>query len=256
MQRILVCIHGWGGSKESFTELRAAIGNADLLMLTPDLPGFGNEPDPATAWHNDDYADWVCSWIETQLKQHSKENATIDLLGHSHGGRISIKLAARQASGKTLPFTINHLYLCAAAGIRHPRHVKRVIGLLLAKTGKFFLQLPILNKLAPLGKKVLYKLVRVHDYEKASPIMQDTLRLVTQEDLTPLLTEITVPTDLFWGTEDGMTPYSDALTMHKLIADSALHSYPAVRHAVHRVCAVQLAKEILNDPYHLAAEYC
>lgn len=255
MQRILVCIHGWGGSKESFTELRAALQNKDLIILTPDLPGFGDETDPEAPWHNDDYADWVCNWIATELKVINRADATIDVLGHSHGGRISIKLATRQSNGQQLPFTINHLYLCAAAGIRHPRHIKRVIGLLLAKTGKFFLQLPILNKLAPVGKKVLYKLVRVHDYEQASLIMQDTLRLVTQEDLTPILSQINIPTDLFWGTDDGMTPYSDGLTMQRLIADSALHSFPSVRHGVHRVRAVELAKEILSDPYHLAAEH-
>ena len=57
------------------------------------------------------------------------------LLGHSHGGRIAIKLVAE---GKIKP---DHLFLCAAAGIRHPRNIKRILGLTLAKTGKVFLRI-------------------------------------------------------------------------------------------------------------------
>lgn len=248
---VLLCLHGWGGSKESFTELRAALKDADLEILTPDLPGFGNEPEPDRAWTTDDYADWVASWLQQQLRitDFGLRNQKIFLLGHSHGGRIAIKLAARLNSEirnpqSTISFPIDHLFLCAAAGIRHPRHFKRIIGLTLAKAGKFFLSIPGLNLLQPLGKKFLYKLVRVHDYEKASPVMRETLRKVSAEDLTPLLHLITVPTDIFWGEEDRMTPVSDGRLMHRLIAHSKLHTFPGVRHAVHRERARDISSVI------------
>lgn len=234
MKSVLVCLHGWGGSQESFTELREALKGADIEILTPDLPGFGEEPEPSKPWTVDDYANWV----ESKLRISSHESREILLLGHSHGGRIAIKLAERHS----LP--IKHLYLCASAGIRHPRHIRRMIGLTLAKTGSFFLAIPGLSYLQPIAKKLLYKLVRVHDYEKASPVMRNTMMNVTQEDLQYLLPSITIPTDIFWGTDDSMTPVSDAYIFKNAIKGSYLHLYQGVRHRVHRDKAAEIAAVI------------
>ena len=101
--------------------------------------------------------------------------------------------------------------------------------------------IPGLKSLAPLGKKFLYRLVRVHDYEQASSVMRQTLINVTKEDLRPLLSKITVPTDIFWGEDDGMTPVGDAYVMHKEIAGSTLHIFKGVRHRVHRDKAREIA---------------
>ena len=207
MTPVLLCLHGWGGSKESFTELRAALATADVEILAPDLPGFGAQAEPPEPWGVADYADWVERWLHAHHSQVELLGRGLMVLGHSHGGRISIHLAVR----KKLPIT--HLFLCASAGIKRPRHIKRIFGLMLAKTGKFFLSIPGLNLLQPLGKKILYTLVRVHDYEKASPLMQQTLIKVTAEDLRPLLSKITVPTFLFWGEDDTMTPVRDGFLM-------------------------------------------
>ncbi|MBP9850962.1 MAG: alpha/beta hydrolase [Candidatus Peribacteraceae bacterium] len=232
MNRTLVCLHGWGGSKESFTELREALKDTPITILTPDLPGFGEEPEPKKPWTTDHYAGWTAGYIQHNVK------GPFMLLGHSHGGRIAIKLAAMQE------LQIERLFLCAAAGIRHPRHFKRIIGLTLAKSGKALLTVPGLKSLQPIAKKLLYKLVRVHDYERATPIMRQTLINVSKEDLRPLLRTITIPTDLFWGKDDGMTPFSDALIMEREIPHAALHSFEGVRHRVHRDKAEEIASEI------------
>lgn len=231
-QPVLVCLHGWGGSKESFTELREALIDDPITILTPDLPGFGDEPEPKKPWTVDHYAGWVSGYIKHNVP------GSFLLLGHSHGGRIAIRLA----SMNMLP--IDHVYLCAAAGIRHPRHFKRIIGLTLAKTGALLLSIPLLRRLQPLGKKLLYKLVRVHDYEQASPVMRQTLIKVSAVNLRPLLKTINIPTDIFWGTDDGMTPYTDALVMQKEIPESVLHTYEGIRHGVHRDRAKEIAAVI------------
>jgi len=240
MKTTLLCLHGWGGSKESFTELRSALEGSDIEVLTPDLPGFGEEKDPNKAFTVSDYADWTIKWKTENGKWKKKEEKWF-LLGHSHGGRIAIKMITEKLKEEEQP---DHLFLCASAGIRHPRHIKRIIGLILSKSGKALCALPFLRKLEPLGKKLLYKLVRVHDYERASDIMRQTLINVSQEDLRPLLKDIHVPTDLFWGMEDGMTPFSDALIMEKEIPNAILHRYPKVRHAVHRDKAEEIAEII------------
>ncbi len=244
MSTVLLCLHGWGGSSESFTELREALKASDLTVLSPDLPGFGANPEPSHPWTTDDYADWAALWIRDELQ---RRNAHVDrflLLGHSHGGRIALKLVTEPREG--MP-TIDRLFLCASAGIKHPRHLKRAFGLTLAKTGKFFMAIPFLNRLEPMAKKLLYKLVRVHDYERASPVMRQTLINATQEDLRDLLPKVEVPTDIFWGENDGMTPVSDAYLMHERIRGSTLTVFPGIRHRVHRDSAVQIAQRILEQ---------
>lgn len=236
MSKTLVCLHGWGGSSESFTELRAALDGSGIVILTPDLPGFGTEPEPPEPWTTDDYVDWVEAYVRAHVI-----SGSFSLLGHSHGGRIAIKLTAR---GTMHP---EHLYLCAAAGIRHPRHIKRMIGLTLAKSGKFFLSIPGLRALSPFGKRILYKLVRVHDYEKASPILRETLIRVSREDLRPILKNIDVPTNIFWGKDDRMTPFSDALLMKKSIPNSTLIAFDGVRHRIHRDRATEIAAVIKRN---------
>lgn len=229
----LLCLHGWGGSSASFSELRDALKNDDVRILTPDLPGFGDEPDPEKPWTVDDYADWVTSYLDRQTVQWP-----ILLLGHSHGGRISIKLAAR----KSMP--IRHLYLCAAAGMKRRRYVRRFLGLLLSKSGNLIFSIPGMKSLETKAKKLLSKFVGSQDYEKASALMKKTLVLVTKENLAPLLPSIDVPTDIFWGEDDAQTPVADAHIIHEGIKGSELHVFPGVRHRVHRDKAVEIAAAI------------
>lgn len=248
MSQVLLCLHGWGGSKESFAQLREALNDSDVNILTPDLPGFGSEPEPDKPWNVDDYADWVESWLAIQNSKFKIQNSSYLLLGHSHGGRIALKIAARQATNNEQRATNNmhiaHLYLCAAAGIRHPRILRRSLGFLMAKSGKALLRIPGLRRLEPLGKQLLYKVLRVHDYERASSVMRETLQRVRDEDLTPLLSTITIPTDIFWGTKDSMTPFADGLFMHKRIKGSTLHTFPGMRHGIHRTNASAIADVI------------
>ena len=238
MTKKLLCLHGWGGSGKSFTELRESLRNSDIKILSPDLPGFGNEPDPDKPWSNDDYTDWVESYIKKNIE------GGFMLLGHSHGGRIAIKLAARNK----LP--ISQLYLCAAAGIRHRHPIKKSIGWILAKTVNLILSVPGLNLLKPFAKKILYKLFRVHDYEKASDVMRKTFKKVSTEEIRSFLPKINIPTEIFWGEDDSMTPVSDGRLMSKMIINSTLVTFPNVRHRIHRDRAREIAEAIQKKQTH------
>ena len=70
---------------------------------------------------------------------------------------------------------------------------------------------------------------------------------VTAEDLRPLLSLIRVPTDIFWGTADTMTPVSDAYVMKRLIPGSRLHLFQDVRHRVHRDRAADIASVVSEN---------
>lgn len=246
MRPTLLCLHGWGGSKASFNPLREALADVDLEILTPDLPGFGREKDPAKPWTVDHYAGWVTGWLTTERKS----DGPLWILGHSHGGRTAIVLASKNV----LP--IDHLFLCAPSINRKRRYaLRRTIGVTLAKSGKFFLSLPGLSLLAPLARRTLYRMLRVHDYERASPLMQQTLLLVTKQDLSPLLPDITVPVDLFWGEDDRQTPVSDASYMQKLLPHCNRHIYPGTRHAVHTTNAHEIAA-VIRQRFETLRETC
>lgn len=235
MKPTLLCLHGWGGSKDSWIPLREALGDADVEFLAPDLPGFGAEPDPSRPWTIDDYAAWTKDWLATNRKG----DGPLWIVGHSHGGRTAIVAAAKNV------LQPERLFLCAPGINRKKRyHLRRMLGVALAKTGKVFLSIPGLSLLAPFARKMLYKLLRVHDYERASPLMQQTLVLVTQEDLTRFFPAVTQPVDLFWGMRDGQTPVSDALYMQPLLPHCEMHLYEGTRHAVHKTNAREIAAVI------------
>jgi len=236
---MLLCLHGWGGSKESFNNLRSALSDFDIDILTPDFPGFGDEPEPDKPWTVDDYAKWVEEESGLPAGQAGvRGQGSVMLLGHSFGGRVAIKLASRGN------LKIDHIFLCASAGIYRPRQIKRTVGLVVVKAGKAFFSIPGLRFLSGLARKILYKILREHDYELASPRMQETHVRVVSEDLRPLLANITIPTDIFWGTADSMTPIADAYVMHNEIAGSALHVFQGEGHGVHRNHAKEIADVI------------
>jgi len=238
MTKTLVCLHGWGGSKDSFTELREELKGSGIHIIAPDLPGFGSAPEPPEPWTVDDYANWAESFIRETVR------GPYALLGHSHGGRIAIKLASRWASRLCTAPAPSHLFLCAAAGISRTHSMRRTAGFFLAKIGKTILILPGLRSLQETGKKWLYKIMRVHDYERASKNMRRTLLLVSQENLRPLLHRIRIPTTIFWGENDRMTPLADGQLMRKRIPGSTLHAFANTRHGVHRDRATEIAATI------------
>lgn len=230
--RTLLCLHGWGGSHESFTELREAMRNDNVRIIAPDLPGFGESDDPEFSWSVDDYA----NFIEELVKELNLSNVL--LIGHSFGGRISIKLASRKCEW------IDHLYLCASAGLKNREYIKKKIGAWLACIGNAIFSLPVLKSIKSFARKVLYKLLRVHDYEETSGIMRETMMKVIEEDLEGLLDTISQPTDIFWGTKDKITALRDGKIMNKKIVQSNLYTYRGTRHGVHRDRASEIAEII------------
>jgi len=238
----IVCLHGWGGSPESFTELRAACNGLSLTILTPSLPGFDKSIIPEKPLTMDEYA----QWLELQISS-IPNGSKIILLGHSHGGRT---IAHWLLSSEYKHSKVSHVIWCAPAVIANKQTYKKKIGYLGAKVGNAIFSIPGLCVLKKPARTLLYKILRVHDYEQASPVMKQTMQNVISKDYAEDLNNITIPIDLFWGTEDTLTPYSDALIIHKELPNSVLHTIPGIRHAVHRHAADQIATTItqfIND---------
>lgn len=151
----------------------------------------------------------------------------IILIGHSFGGRIAIKYAARH------PEKIEKLILTGAAGIKHSLTVRQRIFFSGVKIGKVVFSLPVLSRFQKYAREVLGEIAKEKDYYKASPRMKEIMKNILAEDLTPVLEKIKVPTLLVWGKLDRSTPLSDGKLMKEkiknselVVVDDANHSLP------------------------------
>lgn len=209
VSKILI-LHGWAYSIEKWepftTSLRDNGFNVELLKI----PGLTEKLD--SVWNIDNYVDWLNRKIS---------NNKVILIGHSNGGRILLAFAAKY------PEKIKHLILIDSAGIYHdelPIRLKRFIFQSLAGVGKKFTKSDSLRKL-------LYKLARENDYEKAAPFVRQTMVNLINFDVTESLSKIKIPTLIIWGKEDKTTPLSDGQLMHKLIKGSKLHIIKTAKHS-------------------------
>jgi pimeloyl-ACP methyl ester carboxylesterase len=235
MQISLIILHGWGASAKSYEKIKPLLEQKGISVFVFDLPGFGGEPAPDSAWSIDDYADWVAK----KLQESGKDKFI--LFGHSFGGRIAIKLAARQ------PIGMQKLILCDAAGVTPRPKIKINFFALLSKTGKIIFSLPLLKYFQPIVRKIEYFLAGSRDYYYLqNPIMKGVFKKVIEEDLTKFLSRIKVPTLIVWGGKDRMTPVSDARLMHDKIGGSKLRILDEVGHSPHLECPEKLADVINN----------
>lgn len=207
---LVVLLHGWGSN---ITLFNAAI---DLLstkykVLAFDMPGFGESDEPKEPWCVDDYVDFVLKF----LSKYELQKATF--LGHSFGGRVIIKLCARQ-----LPFEIEKVILVDSAGVKPEKTTSQKIKQKGYKMTKRLFETKAVKTMFPDALENLRKKNGSADYNAASPVMRATLVKVVNEDLTDLMPSVKCPALLIWGRNDDATPVSDGQLMEKLMPESAL----------------------------------
>jgi len=166
-----------------------------------------------------------------------KDGKAVILIGHSFGGRIAIKYAAKY------PEKVDKLILTGAAGIKHRLNTKQKIFFILAKAGKKILRF---GRLASYSQKILYKLAREKDYYQASPRMKEVMKNVLAEDLTLYLDKIKTLTLLVWGANDYSTPLSDGKIMNEKIENSELVIFDGANHSLPYQKPEEFAKIVLE----------
>lgn len=204
-------LHGWGSSLSVFTNISEIISKGYTTVCL-DLPGFGDTDEPETPWDITAFAEYVVDFIK------SFNCKRVILLGHSNGGRIIIKMT----SLPNLPFEITKIILVDSAGILPRRTMKYKVRVKCYKFGKRVLNMSLLKKHFPNLIETYAKKLGSSDYGDASPIMRQSLVKLVNEDLAPLLHNITASVLLIWGENDTATPLSDGQLMEKLIPGSGL----------------------------------
>jgi pimeloyl-ACP methyl ester carboxylesterase len=232
----VVVLHGWGASIEAVQSITA--GLADVCAVhTVDLPGFGQTGRPPGVWGVEDYSEW------TRALFTSLGLSRPSIIGHSHGGRIAIHLAAHH------PELVDRLLLVDAAGIRPRRTAAWYRKVALAKVAKH-----VLNRLGSPGRAVGQRLVGYSassDYAASDSAMRPTFVRLVNTDLTALLPDVHASTLLVWGDQDTETPLSDGETMARLIPDAGLVVFQGAGHfsyADQPQRFTRVARHFLADP--------
>ena len=232
---VLLMLHGWGSSLRSYEQLIPLLSK-HFRVIFPELPGFGESEEPHESWEVSDYVEFVKDFVSKFRIQNSSASADkINVYAHSFGARIAIKWLAGGDE------RVEKLIMCGAAGIKENLSTRQKSAQGLSKFKSLvpsFLAKPL--------RKVLYKFAGSSDYDKASPIMKETLQKVVDENLSPLLSKIKVPTLLVWGKHDTYTPLHQGELMHEQIKNSKLVVIETAKHGVHLQEPQKLA-ELVSD---------
>jgi len=212
----IVLLHGWGTHLGSLYPLMKHISTYRKVYAL-DLPGFGKSDFPPNGWAVSDYADLVLDFM-AKCKIEKP-----DMLGHSFGGRITIKIAA------LYPQQAASVILVDSAGVRqYETGWKYKLTSLLAKLGK-----PVTDRLPNFLRKNVrrrfYQAIGSSDYLNAGRL-KETYTKVIAEDLESLLPSISAQTLLIWGEKDDATPLADGRLMANKIPNSKLVVLPNAGH--------------------------
>ena len=201
----IVLLHGWGQNIEMMRMLGEPF-KENYRIIVIDFPGFGKSSEPKKVMDVGDYT----SIVEKLLKNLKIENPI--LVGHSFGGRVSVKFASRNKVKKVI------LLSPALRG-----HDKKGLK---TKVLKFLKTVPGIKNLEGWAKDHIGS----RDYKAASPIMKQVLVKTVNEDMSLDAKKIKVPTILIYGDMDSEVPEEDTKEYEKLIEDCGLILYEGCSH--------------------------
>lgn len=205
----VLLLHGWGSSFDVYRGIINTLKNRCRLFAV-NFPGCGGSDTMDTPWSLDDYCHFVLKFMA------AVGISDPILIGHSHGGRVILKMAA---DGMVNPPKI---VLLDSAGLIPKKSTKQKLRAKSFKAIKRVLSLPVIkNHSEPLLDKA-----RKHygsaDYNAAPEVLRKTLVSLVNTDLRDIIHNIKCPTLLIWGENDTATPLSDAKIIESLIPDSGL----------------------------------
>lgn len=208
---VVLLLHGWNAPASTYRLIIDHLSTR-YRVIAPNAPGCGGSDEPPVPWVVDDFVDFTIAFA----KALGIEKAT--LMGHSFGGRTIIKLMNR----KERPFAVDKIVLLDAAGIKPKRSLSYYVKVYSFKTLKAICSVQPFKAMFPNAVENARKKRGSADYRAASEVMRRTMSLCINEDLTPLLGGVDVPTLLIWGENDTATPMRDAHIMEKGIPDAGL----------------------------------
>jgi pimeloyl-ACP methyl ester carboxylesterase len=205
----IIMLHGWNRSLNDLKPLAEILAeHANVYVL--DLPGFGKTPPPPVeGWDTSQYSELIVQFIK------SKNLDKVVLIGHSFGGRISLRIAARY------PEKVERIILIDSHGLRPVRSFYQNLRIhLIKKSAKL---IKFIDKVS--GSKFYQekfaKRFGSPDYQNAG-ILKNTFVKTISEDQTEDVAKIEAKSLLLWGSEDRETPLALARKFNQLMRNSKL----------------------------------
>lgn len=233
----LVLVHGLGASVEIWERNIGALSEAHHVYA-PDLLGYGRTEKPEIDYTLEAFVDFVVAFMDAMALSRA------DLLGHSLGGAIVLRLAIEH------PERVDRLVVADGAAIgEHMSLSLRLVALPLV--GELLLR-PRREKTAQALRALYHDPTLVteelieHNYEMITMPGAQRAYLSTVRNLaTPLgirdevrsaikarLDEVKAPVLLLWGAEDQLVPVDDAVAARERLADAQLVVIEAAGHNV------------------------
>lgn len=216
----VVALHGWGRSGADFSAIVSG-----LDAVAPHLPGFGGADEPPAVWGTGDYAELVAEAI--------RPFGPVVILGHSFGGRVAVRLAARH------PELVRALVLTGVPLLRpvstsRPKLEYRIVRAL-AKRG-------ILPESALEKQRQKYG---SRDYKAASGTMRGVMVRTVNEDYAADLALVRVPVRMVWGENDTEAPMALGRSASELIDGATFRVVEGGGHLLEGDVASAVREELL-----------
>lgn len=205
----VLLLHGWGSSFDVYKGIINILKNR-YKVFALNFPGCGKSSTMQNPWNLDDYCNLVIKFINT----FGIENPI--MFGHSHGGRVTLKMAAE---GMVSPPKI---ILLDSAGLIPKKSFRQKCRAKSFKAIKTVLTLPVIKNYSASLLDKARKYYGSADYNAAPLVLRQTLVSLVNTDLRDIIGSIACPTLLIWGENDTATPLSDAKIIESKIKDCGL----------------------------------
>jgi pimeloyl-ACP methyl ester carboxylesterase len=217
----VVALHGW---QRNGTDFATILEGLDAVAIN--LPGFGVTPEPPSVWGSEDYANLVAIALA--------ELGPVIIVGHSFGGRVAVRLAARY------PQLVKGIVLTGVPLVRLVPAPKASLGFRIVRS---------LARSGLVSQKALDRQRDKHgspDYRAASGVMRGVLVRVISENYRDDLALVEAPVRMVWGENDTQAPADAGLAASKLIAKATFREVPGAEHLLEGDLAAAVREELLG----------
>jgi pimeloyl-ACP methyl ester carboxylesterase len=209
----IVWAHGWGQDHAAFLPLARSLERSARHTLI-DFPGFGRSPQPPADWDTADYADAIAEWLA------SEPPGRRVWVGHSFGGRVGLRLAARH------PGAVDAMVLVAAAGLKRHRSLPERLRIALRVRAYKALKLAERLGVDVSARKARYGSA---DYRNAGAMRSIFVKVIA-EDQAQGARAIRCPVALLYGERDTETPPEIGERLSRLIPGATLKVIAGLDH--------------------------
>ena len=217
----VVLLHGGGGDCRQWGPSLPALAE-NYRVYAPDLPGFGQSPNPRDDWSVINFVRFVEDFVQALGLE------AVRVVGHSLGGGVALGFAIH------FPQRLERLVLVNSLGLS--RGIAFWTRLLSGALGMKWGQRTVAEALRwKQRRRGLGQDLGASVAERQLYLVQHILGLRGQRlTFSPRLAEVRVPTLIVWGDRDPYLPVAQARRAHQLIPGSRLEVFPRCGHAPFR----------------------